>query len=82
MNSELKQDLTEFLRLSLVDDEFINQYIDDITSLFEEQGEWADEYVYWQEKGILPKILNTNIMMSISTGMKMHLLWMGKVTQA
>ncbi len=46
MNSELKQDLTEFLRLSLVDDEFIDQYIDDITSLFEEQGEWADEYVY------------------------------------
>ncbi|EJS91856.1 hypothetical protein AAUPMC_01192 [Pasteurella multocida subsp. multocida str. Anand1_cattle] len=51
MNSELKQDLTEFLRLSLVDDEFIDQYIDDITALFEEQGEWADGYVYWQEKG-------------------------------
>ncbi len=50
MNSELKQDLTEFLRLSLVDDEFIDQYIDDITALFEEQGEWADGYVYWARK--------------------------------
>ncbi|MDC4236522.1 DUF6630 family protein [Pasteurella multocida] len=55
MNSELKQDLTELLRLSLVDDEFIDQYIDDITALFEVQGEWADGYLYWQEKGILPE---------------------------
>lgn len=46
MNSELKQDLTELLRLSLVDDEFIEQYIDDITALFEAQGEWADGYLY------------------------------------
>lgn len=82
MNSELKQDLTEFLRLSLVDDEFIDQYIDDITSLFEEQGNGLMSMCIGKKKGFCQKILNTNIMMSISTGMKMHLLWMGKVTQA
>ena len=54
MNLELKQDLTEFLRLVYVEDIFITQFIDEITELFEAKGEWADGYLYLQEKGILP----------------------------
>lgn len=82
MNSELKQDLTELLRLSLVDDEFIDQYIDDITALLKYKVSGRMGIYIGKKKGFCQKILNTNIMTSISTGMKMRLLWMETVIQA
>lgn len=82
MNAELKQDLTELLRLSLVDDEFIEQYIDDITALLKHKVSGRMAIYIGKKKGFCQKILSTNIMTSISTGMKMRLLWMETVIQA
>ncbi len=82
MNAELKQDLTDFYAYHSLMMNLSSNILTILQPFLKHKVSGRMAIYIGKKKGFCQKILSTNIMTSISTGMKMRLLWMETVIQA